>query len=181
MAYVGSGILCGQLFEFLRIHAGTARYDTFFLALLGYSAQFVVGFVWLLSTGSWRRRDTEWTRRMVAALLASALFDGSAQGLNYVAQVQGGLMLFTIFNSSVTLFACVFAVAFFGARLHTLQWVGVCSIVVGLLLTSIPNPLVAEHSFFWGLTCSMAGSLCASLSYPISEQVHIARLRSKGR
>ena len=59
---------------------------------------------------------------MVGALLLSAILDGSSQGLNYVAQVEGGIMLFAIFNSAVTLFACVFAATLFGARLEPLQW-----------------------------------------------------------
>lgn len=52
-----------------------------------------------------------------------------------------------------------------------MQWAGVVAIVAGLLLTSIPNPIVARHSFFWGLTCSLAGNFCLSLSYPMSELV----------
>jgi len=108
---------------------------------------------------------------MVVALVLSAVLDGCTQGLNYVAQVQGGIMLFTIFSSSVTLFVCILVVLFFGGRIMPIQWVAVGMIVLGLLSTSIPNPLVAEHSFFWGFVCSMLAALCASLSYPFSEQV----------
>ena len=193
--YVLSGVACGALFEFLVIHAGPARYDTFFLALLGYSAQALVGAVWLLASGSWRTKHTEWNRPMLLALLLSAILDGAAQGLYYIAQVsaivppsaalfrpiffscpsaqvQGGLMLFTIFSSSVTLFACILAVVFFGVRLQLMQWGGVGIIGVGLLLTSIPNPIVAQHSFFWGATCSLLGAMCSASAYPISVWPH---------
>ena len=55
VAFVGSGIGLGQTFELLQLHAGPARYDTFFLCLLGYWANFLVGGLWVVWTGSWRR------------------------------------------------------------------------------------------------------------------------------
>ena len=175
-AFVGSGIAIGQCFEVLQIHAGPARYDTFFLSLLGYWANFLVGGAWLVAKFGLRGaaggfRPDRWTRPMLLALAGSAVLDGGAQGLNYVAQVEGGYMLFTIFQSSVTLFVCVIATFVLGARLSGRQWAGVGSIVAGLLLTSIPQPLVARHSFALGLACSMAGSLCLASSYPLAELV----------
>ena len=83
VAFVGSGIGLGQTFELLQLHAGPARYDTFFLCLLGYWANFLVGGLWVVWTGSWRRG--RWTRKMRAVLVLSAAFDGAAQALNYVA------------------------------------------------------------------------------------------------
>ena len=136
----GSGIGLGQTFELLQLHAGPARYDTFFLCLLGYWA-FLVGGLWVVWTGSWRRGRR--TRKMRAVLVLSAVFDGAAQALNYVAQLEGGIMLFTIFNSSVTVFACLSAVLAFKARLR-LQWAGVLSIVFGLFVTAFPNPVTAR-------------------------------------
>ena len=169
VAFVGSGIGLGQTFELLQLHAGPARYDTFFLCLLGYWANFLVGGLWVVWTGSWRRG--RWTRRMRAVLVLSAVFDGAAQALNYVAQLEGGIMLFTIFNSSVTVFACLSAVLAFKARLRPLQWAGVLSIVFGLFVTAFPNPVTARHSFAWGLLCSMLGSVCLATSYPLAEAV----------
>ena len=61
--------------------------------------------------------------------------------------------------------------ALVGARLSAQQWGGVVAIVAGLLLTSIPNPIVARHSFAAGLLCSMFGSLCLAASYPLAELV----------
>ena len=165
-----TGISIGMTFEILQLHAGPARYKTFFLALLGYWAQFVASGSWLLYTGTWKRGT--WSRGCVIALVFSACLDGSAQALNYVAQIQGGIMLFTIFQSSVTLFACLVALLLpWTPRLHWKQWIGVCLIVAGLMLTSIPNPIVARQSFVLGLACSMLGSLCLACSYPICELV----------
>lgn len=174
--FVCSGIAIGQCFEILQVHAGPARYDTFFLSLLGYWSNFLVGAAWLLCTLGPRRAiegfaPKRWSRRMLAALIGSAVLDGGAQGLNYIAQVEGGYMLFTIFQSSVTLFVCIIATLLLGARLRPMQWVGVLAIVGGLLLTSIPSPLVARHSFAAGLICSMVGSFCLASSYPLSEMV----------
>lgn len=165
-----TGISIGMSFEILQLHAGPARYQTFFLALLGYWAQFFASGSWLLYTGTWRRGV--WTKRNVAALVVSACFDGSAQALNYVAQIEGGIMLFTIFQSSVTLFACLIALALpWTPRLKPQQWIGVFAIVVGLMLTSIPNPIVARRSFAVGLLCSTLGSFCVATSYPVCELV----------
>lgn len=121
VAFVGTGIGLGLNFEFLVIHAGPARYDTFFLCLLGYWANLLTGLFWVIGTGSWRQRGVVWTKPMMSALMAAACFDGGAQALNFVAQVEGGIMLFTIFQSSVTLFACITARFVLGVRLGKLQ------------------------------------------------------------
>ena len=84
VAFVGSGIGLGQTFELLQLHAGPARYDTFFLCLLGYWTNFLVGGLWVVWTGSWRRG--RWTRRMRAVLVLSAVFDGAAQALKHCAE-----------------------------------------------------------------------------------------------
>ncbi len=171
VAFVVTGWGLALDFELLSIHAGPARYDTFFLCLVGYWANMLTGLLWVVGSGSLWRRDVVWTPKMIAALLGTSICDGAAQALNFVAQIEGGIMLFTIFQSSVTLFACIIAAAVLGARLRPMQWLGVVSIVMGLMLTSIPTPLVARHSFFWGLVCSMLGSLLLATSYPLSELV----------
>jgi drug/metabolite transporter (DMT)-like permease len=168
--YCCTGISLGMSFEILQLHAGPARYETFFLALLGYWAQFLTSGFWVRYTGTWRQG--EWNRRNVTALLISACFDGSAQALNYVAQIEGGIMLFTIFQSSVTIFACGLSLLLpWTPRLRLQQWLGIVAIVIGLMLTSIPNPIVARRSFSLGLLCSMLGSFCLASSYPVCELV----------
>lgn len=171
--FVVTGVGISQSFEILQVHAGPARYETFLLTWLGYSAQCACAAVAVASSGAWRHCgvSARWTRGMVAAVAASAVLDGCAQAINYVAQLQGGIMLFTIFQSSVTLFACLIAVCVLGTRLAALQWLGVGCVVLGLLLTSLPSPVVARRSFSVGLACSMLGSLFTAASYPVSELV----------
>ena len=83
-AFVGSGIEPRpDVARAAELHAGPARYDAFFLCLLGYWANFLVGGLWVVWPGSWRRG--RWTRKMRAVLVLSAAFDGAAQALNYVA------------------------------------------------------------------------------------------------
>ena len=52
-------------------------------------------------------------------LVVSSVFDGLAQGLDFVGQVNGGYMLFTIFHSSVTFFSCVIAIFVVGAKVSS--------------------------------------------------------------
>lgn len=165
-----TGISIGMSFEFLQLHAGPARYETFFLAFLGYWAQVLTSGSLLLCTRSWRRGS--WNRRNIAALVVSAFLDGAAQALNYVSQLEGGVMLFTIFQSSVPLFAALIAISLpWTPRLRWQQWLGVLAIVLGLMLTSIPRPIVARHSFTTGLLSSMLASFCLASSYPVCELV----------
>jgi len=108
---------------------------------------------------------------VLRALFLSALFDGAAQALDYVGQVNGGYLLFTIFHSSVTIFSCAIAVAMLGAHVSHKQWAGILLIVAGILVTAVPSPIVVTGNFSVGLVCSIAGSLCLAASYPLSELV----------
>ena len=87
------------------------------------------------------------------------------QALNYAAQLQGGLLLFTILQPAATLFACLIAVACLGVRLAPPQWLGICVIVAGLLLTSLPSPVAARRSYSMGLAASLLGSCFSACSY----------------
>lgn len=95
VCFVLTGVGAALSFEILQIHAGPASYETFLLAVLGYWAQLVVGGAVVLSSGAWRA-PVQWSRGMVCAIVASAVLDGCAQALNYIAQLQGGMLLFTI-------------------------------------------------------------------------------------
>ena len=53
--FVCTGVAIGQCFEVLQIHAGPAEYETFFLAVLGYWAQLLVGGTAVLASGSRER------------------------------------------------------------------------------------------------------------------------------
>jgi drug/metabolite transporter (DMT)-like permease len=171
--FVFSGIGLGLAFEFLDLNSADghtpAAGKTFFLCLVGYWSQVIVGGVYALSRPNAFRGA--WTRPVIFAVLAAALFDGSAQALDYVAQVEGGYMLFTIFHSSVTVFSCVVAVVVLRAKITWPQWGGVFLIVAGLLATAFPNSIEAPGSFALGITCSILGSASLAFSYPLSELV----------
>ena len=108
---------------------------------------------------------------MVVAMLLSSLGNGAAQALDYVALTQAGIMLYTILHSSVTFFACLVAYFVLRTRINTVQWASVSAVVVGLVLTGIPNPVAAEKGFAAGMISAVAGSLCLALSYPLAEMV----------
>ena len=167
--FTTSGIGLGCCFELLDTHAGPAKSQTFFLAFVGYWAQFFVSGLYVLSTGSWR--GARWSRPAVIALVLSAIFDGAAQAMDYVGQMEGGYTLFTIFHSSVTLFACLLAYVTLRARPTPLQWAGAVLIVAGLLTTAFPHPISARESFNWAFVFSLVGSFCLAASYPTSELV----------
>ena len=167
-----TGVGLGLCYEFLEIHslhhAPGAASDTFFLCLIGYWSQAIVSFCFALTLPKpWRGA---WTKPVVLMLVVSSVFDGLAQGLDFVGQVNGGYMLFTIFHSSVTFFSCVIAIFVVGAKVSSVQWLGVALIVVGLLATAIPHPISAP-SFTLGLLCSLIGSFFLAASYPFSEKV----------
>ena len=161
-----------------RQHAPAAG-DSFFLCLIGYWSQSILGGGYALAkaqmeTGDWRSAARgSWSAGVVRVLLLSALFDAAAQALDYVGQVQGGYMLFTIFHSSVTVFTCAIAVAVLKTKITWPQWGGVALIVGGVFVTAVPNPIAVpdDGSFWGGLICSVVGSLSLAASYPFSELV----------
>lgn len=58
---------------------------------------------------------------------------------DYVAQAEGGPMLFAISHSSIVLFAALASAALLGERPSRLQWLGAALVVVGLLVTVLPS------------------------------------------
>ena len=115
---------------------------------------------------------------MLLALLASAVFDGAAQAIDYLAQLQGGYTLFILLHTSVTLFACVIAFFLLKARPSPLQWLGAMAVVCGLLVTAFPAPLHARQNFDGSFLFTLVGSLLLAGSYPLSELVF--RLAKEG-
>lgn len=170
VVFVASGIGTGMAFEVLQLHAGPARYETFFLQLLGYWAQVLCSGCLLLRTGTWH--VGVWTPASIAALFVSAALDCAAQALAFVSQTYGGYTLFVLFNSSVTLFSCLFALLLpWTPRPRPKQWCGVFSIVLGIVQTAIPNPVVARISFSVGLTSSLLSALSGAASFPVCELI----------
>lgn len=167
-----SGIALGMCFEVLDLHAGPAKDSTFFLCFIGYWSQAIVGGFWILRTGT--ARQGQWPRRAIAALVASAVADGAAQALNFLAQMEGGYTLFTLLHSSVTFFACVIAAFLLRARPTILQWLGALAVVAGLLCTAFPSPVSARESYGWSTIWALVGSFCLAVSYPLSELVFAA-------
>ena len=162
-----TGVGLGLCYEFLEIHslhhAPGAASDTFFLCLIGYWSQALVGFLFAFTQKN--PMQGAWTNKVILMLVLSSIFDGLAQGLDFIGQVQGGYMLFTIFHSSVTLFSCIIAVFVVQAKISSIQWFGILLVIVGLFATAIPNPISSPGSFTIGLVCSLVGSFFLAASY----------------
>ena len=84
-----TGVGLGLCYEFLEIHsfhhAPGAASDTFFLCPIGYWSQAIVSFCFALTLPKpWRGA---WTKPIVLMLVLSSIFDGLAQGLDFVGQV----------------------------------------------------------------------------------------------
>eukprot|EP00942_MAST-04A_sp_MAST-4A-sp1_P000141 g141.t1 len=178
-----TGVGLGLCYEFLEIHslhhAPGAASDTFFLCLIGYWSQALVGFLFAFTQKN--PMQGAWTNKVILMLVLSSIFDGLAQGLDFIGQVQGGYMLFTIFHSSVTLFSCIIAVFVVQAKISSIQWFGILLVILGLFATAIPNPIAAPGEFSIGLVCSLVGSFFLAASYPFSEKVfRIGRETLKG-
>jgi len=169
--FCGTGVGLGMCWEFLELHAGPAKPQTFLTCFIGYWAQVIVGGSYALYSAGGIFGGGTWSRRTIFMLFISALFDGAAQSLNYVGQYEGGQMLFTIFHASVTFWTACIATVVLRIKLTMIQWGGVLLIVGGLFATAIPQHIEAQHSYFWGVTASATGSFCLAASYPFSELV----------
>merc|ERR1711865_613859 len=169
--FCATGVGLGMCWEFLELHAGPAKPQTFLTCFIGYWAQVIVGGAYALSQPKGIFGGGTWSRRTIGMLCISALFDGFAQSLNYVGQYEGGQMLFTIFHASVTFWTAVIATVVLRVYVTPIQWVGVILIVGGLFATAIPQHIEAQHSYFWGVAASATGSFCLAASYPFSELV----------
>mmetsp|Transcript_29124 Transcript_29124/g.37579 ORF Transcript_29124/g.37579 Transcript_29124/m.37579 type:complete len:384 (+) Transcript_29124:117-1268(+) len=175
-----TGIALGMAFEFLDLYSKDetpAADETFFLCFIGYWAQTIVSGTYALTKPN--PFQGSWTKSVFKFLLISALFDGCAQALDYVGQVNGGYMLFTIFHASVTVFSCIIAVILLKVKISWKQWIGVILIVIGIFITTFPNPIKVTGNFFLGFICSLFGSLSLAASYPFSEMVFIQGNKEK--
>ena len=168
-----TGVGLGLCYEFLELHSlhhkpGAAS-GTFFLCLIGYFSQAVVSGAYAFS----RKNPLEgsWTKLAIVMLLLSSVFDGLAQGLDFIGQAKGGYILFTLFHSSVTLFSCIIAVMVVKAKVSMWQWLGILLVILGLLATSFPGPTKAADNFFLSMLCTVLGSFFLAASYPFSEKV----------
>ena len=183
LLFCATGIGLGQTFELLQMHAGPARPATFLTSFFGYWAQLLVAGAAMLLSGSWRARPPDdsgdghgkagdggaWTVPAAVALVSSSFMSGVSQGLDYVAQLEGGYMLYTILHSSVIFFACGIAVIVLQTRIAPGQFAGATLVVLGLLATALPQPLAARRSFLRGVVASSLGSLFLAASYPLTE------------
>jgi drug/metabolite transporter (DMT)-like permease len=139
-----TGIGLGMSFEFMELHGGPADGKSFFLCLIGYWSQTVLGGGYALWQAGWSPAKAckgAWTKPVLVMLFISAGFDGLAQGLDYLGQTKGGYMLFTIFHASVTFWSCLLAKFVLKARINKFQWGGVLVIALGIFITSFPQPI----------------------------------------
>jgi len=180
-AFCVTGVAAGLSYVPLQEQTGPAEGSTFFLVFLGYWAQFIAGGLWLLLKRSWRHG--EWTRSMVGALLLSSAFSCASESLSYLAKIQGGIRLFTVVHSSVTLLACLSAALVLRARVLPFQWLGGLLVFGGMLATAIPSSgsltdgvgdpsgPAALPNLPLGLLFSALGCIGIALSYPVAELV----------
>ena len=63
------------------------------------------------------------------------------------------------------------AVAVLRVRVTPTQFAGVVLVVLGLIATSVPQPIPARQSMLSSVIAALIGSLCLAASYPLSELV----------
>ena len=165
--FVLSGVALGMIYEAMHLHAGPAKGVSSLVPFFGYCAQLLVALGWVVANRTWQGR---WTRKMVASMVLSSMANGMAQALDYIALQQAGVMLFTIFHSSVTFFACLIAVLILRTRVTLVQWCACLAVVCGLVLSGVPSPVEAQGSFAIGIAAAAAGALCLAASYPLVSQ-----------
>lgn len=116
-------------------------------------------------------KDTVWpSPRVLCKASCIAVFDFTAQALNYTGSAMAGPTLFAIIYSSVTVWTAIFSWIFLSRRLNNWQWLGIFIVFAGLAITSLDSVAMGREVFI-GSCLVTIGSMIHALTYVASEAV----------
>jgi drug/metabolite transporter (DMT)-like permease len=172
LAWVLTGILRDGLWEFLILHAGPASEKTNFVPFLGYWGCFLAS---LLFGVRQLRHSTfqiwRWSWCAIAGISFLIVNNIAGASINYVAHVEAGPLLYSIFHSSVALLVALLGVFWLRVHVTPVQWLGLVLISGSVLATSVPAPLKARGSFIFGLVSALAANVFHALQFPVAQQI----------
>jgi drug/metabolite transporter (DMT)-like permease len=119
----------------------------------------------------WRQEDIVWpSKHTISKACGIALWDISAQTLNYTGASLAGPAIFAIVYSSVTIWAALFSQIFLARRMNIFQWMAVILVFAGLAITAVDSAELGK-GVIHGAIMVFLGSLMHGLFYVMSEAV----------
>lgn len=101
-----------------------------------------------------------------------ALIDIIAQSINYTGSTMSGPTIFAIIYSSVTVWTAVFSKLLLSRRINSMQWLGVWTVFLGLILTATNSVRVGPEVYNGALLVTFGSSL-HSMTYVLSEAIMV--------
>jgi len=160
-AYIASGVCQPVLIELLAYN-GMCEKNTMLFVLpnyIGMSLSFLMNF-----RNSCRQGKIQWT---TICILSSV--DIISQYLNFTGLVNAGSLIFTVIYSSVTVYTAIFSYIFLNRQLHSMQWVAVFLIMIGLIFGGRGAAELGGKDVWLGVIQIFIGSMFHSLTYILSE------------
>ena len=160
-AYIASGVCQPVLIELLAYN-GMCEKNTMLYILpnyIGMSLSFLMNF-----RNSWRQGKIQWT---TIVILSSV--DILSQYLNFSGLVNAGSLIFTVIYSSVTVYTAIFSYVFLNRQLHSMQWIAVFLIMLGLIFGGRGAAELGGRDVSLGVIQIFIGSMFHSLTYILSE------------
>lgn len=161
LAYIASGVLQPILIEVLTYN-GSCEISTMLYVLpnyLGMSLSFLINC----------RNCKQWKIQNWRAIICLSSVDIVSQYLNFSGLVNAGSLIFTVIYSSVTVYTAIFSYVFLSRKLHSMQWIAVIIIMIGLIFGGRGAAFSGGEDVYLGVTQIFIGSMFHSLTYILSE------------
>jgi drug/metabolite transporter (DMT)-like permease len=110
------------------------------------------------------------SRHNIGKTCAIALFDLTAQAMNYTGIPLAGPTIFAIIYSSVTVWTAIFSLIFLKRLLSGPQWLGVVVVFAGLCITGLQSVSLGQDVIHGSLLV-LLGSCMHALTYVMSEGI----------
>jgi len=160
-AYIASGVCQPVLIELLAYN-GMCEKNTMLYVLpnyIGMSLSFLMNF-----RNSCRQGKIQWTTIIILSSV-----DIISQYLNFSGLVNAGSLIFTVIYSSVTVYTAIFSCVFLNRQLHSMQWIAVFLIMLGLIFGGRGAAQLGGEDVWLGVIQIFIGSMFHSLTYILSE------------
>ena len=163
--YVLSGVIQPILMAIAE-NAGIANAKCQIYMFFYYFGPFIGSFILVFSDHS--NSIPSLKNSIKAAVIA--MFDLSAQSLNYTGAALAGPTIFAIIYSSVTVWTAVLSRIILNRYMSTMQWLGVVIVFLGLVITGLDS-IALGPKVYHGALLIIFGSAWHALTYVLSESI----------